>query len=62
MSKWHLALFAAGVAIALYGLYATLVTDEGPGFIFIFGGITITAIAAGIIGKKHTEGPGDARR
>ena len=56
MSKLNLLIFAVGVLIAIYGGYSLIADGGGTGFIFVFGGIVITAIAAGLIGKQHSEG------
>ncbi|BDI61228.1 hypothetical protein [Qipengyuania nanhaisediminis] len=58
MNRITLIVFAIGVLIALYGLYSLVASGEG--FLFIFGGIVITAIAAGIFGKTHAKGSNDA--
>lgn len=60
MSKLNLLLFLLGVGVFLYGVYAMIASGQNSSFIFIFGGIVITAIAAGLIGKNHKEGNGDA--
>ncbi|MEM9574378.1 MAG: hypothetical protein AAF870_04005 [Pseudomonadota bacterium] len=58
MSKFNLAVFALGVLISLYGIYAIIAGGEMSSLIFIFGGIVITAIAAGLIGKAHSDETG----
>ncbi|MEM7664389.1 MAG: hypothetical protein AAF250_00900 [Pseudomonadota bacterium] len=60
MSKLSLLLFAAGVLIAFFGVYSLIADGENSGFILIAGGIVMTAIAAGVIGKSHAKGTDDA--